>query len=1272
MTVTRADEANFNRRGDFEDWLYKMDWELESSATATCRASIVSSQDELIEHLQVQLNEPSQRNYLDSLSLLDHLAVQRASEIVDSVDSSAVQMEQQRYFGLLQELAGRHERDTTDDQQCIRERLPNEFALLTRCIDSIPDVLNGKTDAAQVLFPDGDTSGLTWLYRDSPGARLMNRQVFEVVSRLSEDQERPIRVLEVGAGTGGTTTSLLPLMSRFGEYAFTDISPLLVDRAREQLGNIPQMSFSTLDVGKRAAHNDLHGKYDIVIAANVLHATADVGRTLNNVASYLNATGALVLIEGTQRTAWLDMIFGMTKGWWVYQHEADDPRSGTNSPLLAVDEWTALLRKAGMEAHCVTPDDLPQSVLVAHPISNGSIAEEQPAQLITHHAPGNCGAVLVEHLQSSRLETDQVVFFATTSNGTPTNDYFVMTLTRLRDVVRELTDAPAPAQLTVVTHGGVAPNCHSPEQGAAYGFARTIELEHPELHCRRIDLDSLESLESQMPDLAAELSRSSRGAISYRNGKRYVGRMARISLDEPIAHAEERDAFNLTIDRSGSSSRLKFDEHERIDPCGNEVEIQVKAAGVNFIDALDFADLLPIKRDWLGVECAGTIVRIGPEVRKLHVGDDVIALTAGCFRSHVTVSASLVRKSRCLEQSPYQFSSAATIPAGFLTAERALRDVANLQPGERILIHAATGGTGMAAVKVAQEIGAEVFATASRRKWQMLHKLGVRHILDSRSTDFADQVMEITEGKGVHVVLNSLTGEFVERGLQTLTSGGRFIELGKRDIWPLDRVKAVRNDVAYHVVDLLGFLESFQNATEGQSEVENLFDRLGNIESTLPKSVFAATESPAALRYMQRAAHIGKVVIDFSKSCLPIDGQSSYLITGGFGGLGIATAEWLAENGARNIVLVGRNLPDKLPLELRNLASEGIAIETRKCDVSNRESLESTLAYADSIAPLKGVVHAAGLVRDARLTEITAEHITEVLAPKAIGAWHLHELSKTRDLDFFVLYSSAASLIGSPGQANHVAANSFLDSLAEHRRCLGLPATSIQWGPWAELGYAADESVQRRLKQRGIRAIMPDSAVKVIETVLQRPDLDVVGAVSIDWSQLAVWASNDDLLGPLCRTNVESSEPSWQKADWRKKLETLPAGQRAAALETMLQSELGRALGYGPDQRVSVKTGFFDLGLDSLMSVDLKNRISKKLDFAVSTTALFEHSNIRDLAVFLLTEMKNENDLDTVPSHTPTTTTEIEPQGSNQNDVRVRIAEELKALESLLDGEKSP
>lgn len=324
---------------------------------------------------------------------------------------------------------------------------------------------------------------------------------------------------------------------------------------------------------------------------------------------------------------------------------------------------------------------------------------------------------------------------------------------------------------------------------------------------------------------------------------------------ERLAETRE-DSFRLVLPTPGVLDGLELRDVPRRPPGAGELEIRVRAAGLNFRDVLYSLGLYPGGAVPLGNECAGEVAALGEGVEGFAVGDAVLAMAPGSFASFVTTRAEWVRHKPTALSDP----EAATIPVAFLTSCYALHHLAGMSRGERVLIHAAAGGVGMAAVQLAGRVGAEVFATASPGKWPVVKSLGVEHVMSSRTLDFADEVMERTGGRGVDLVLNSLADEFIPKSLAALAPGGRFVEIGKRGIWTPEQVTSVRGDVAYFVVDL---------AATGEEEPARIREMLGELMQgfedgslqPLPHRVFPLSEAVRAFRTMAQAKHMGKVVL---------------------------------------------------------------------------------------------------------------------------------------------------------------------------------------------------------------------------------------------------------------------------------------------------------------------------------------------------------------------------------------------------------------------------
>jgi len=764
-------------------------------------------------------------------------------------------------------------------------------------------------------------------------------------------------------------------------------------------------------------------------------------------------------------------------------------------------------------------------------------------------------------------------------------------------------------------------------QSSLWGLGRTIALERPEFRCVGVDLspDGVDPAQ----DVANEIwfGEAAENQVAFRNDTRHVARLAASSelsrgAGERWLEAPAGDAYRLEIAGRGTLDNLRLRPTRRRQPGRGEIEIRVRAAGLNFLDVLNVLNVLPVSQtEALGGECAGEIVAIGPDVDDLRVGDAVVAaLSPGSFGSFTVVGA--VRAARKPEN--LTFEEAATIPVNFLTSHYALHHVAGLAAGERVLIHAAAGGTGMSAVRLAQRAGAEVFATASPGKWDALHALGVEHVMNSRTLDFAEEVMEITGGAGVDVILNSLTGDFISKGLSILAPGGRFLEIGKRDIWTAEQVAQLHPQVSYHLVDLLT-LPAHDPSLFQSMLTELMADFADGTLSPLPYQCFDIRQSIAAFRTMQRARHVGKIVIvPISEApltpALSVSSEATYLITGGLGALGLATAGRLAERGARSLILVGRSgAAEDIAGSLAAIEENGASVLVRRADVSRPEQIRAILEEIEGgLPPLRGIVHAAGVLADDLLQQQSWEHFSRVMAPKADGAWILHELTRELPLDFFVLFSSVASVFGSPGQANYAAANAFLDALAVHRRRQGLAGLSINWGPWSGAGLAAQEGTVRQIEMRGLGTISPQAGLHALERVL---DLKTgqVAVAPVNWSRLSTSAGLPPLLSDFGKlaSGPGGKPTSGFLEQWRR----AAAPEQRELLAGHVRDELAAVLGLDPAQRIPGDQGFSELGMDSLMATEMRNRLQQSLGAFLPATLVFDYPTADTLTEHLISDV---------------------------------------------------
>ena len=806
------------------------------------------------------------------------------------------------------------------------------------------------------------------------------------------------------------------------------------------------------------------------------------------------------------------------------------------------------------------------------------------------------------------------------------------------DVVRALAESSdaEPPRLWLVTRGAQTvddsprPLCLA--QSPIWGMGRVIASEHPALRCTRIDLDP-EDRRDAADQLVEELwSGQGEDQIAYRDGRRRVVRLRRLKHSEAdVLETPNGHPYQLEITTRGQLDNVALRPLQRRRPGPGQVEIRVRATGLNFRDVLNVMDLYPGDPGPLGGECAGEITAIGEGVEHLRPGDQVVAFAPASFASYaVTLAEFVAPKPKHLT-----FDEAATIPICFATAQHALRRLANVQPGERVLIHAASGGVGLAAIQIARQIGAEIFATAgSPRKRDYLKSLGIEHVMDSRLLDFAPQIMKATGGEGVDAVVNSLTGDSIAASLSVLRPGGRFLELGKTDLWDQCRVNEFKPGIRFYPIALDGMMaRQPESVRELLGEVLPQF--IDKKLEPLPLRAFRIQQTIHALRHMARAEHIGKVVIQAALRSNAVDHglvlreEGTYMVTGGLGGLGLKLARWLADRGARHLVLVGRSgASAQARPELEAMRKSGIQVIVRQCDVGSREQIAALLTdIRDKTPPLRGIFHLAGVLDDGILREQTRERFDRVMAAKAIGAWNLHDLTREEPLDMFVLFSSAAALLGSPGQGNYAAANAFLDALAHHRRWEKRPALSVNWGSWAEVGMAARliESEGRRWSAAGIHWIEPLQGLQTLENLIIE-DRVQAGVLPIDWPKFfdrIPQGSEPAWLTEMAR-DARAAAPAVEaaKADLLEEAAGRDAGRTARSALSHIRKQAARVLAIEETNLPDPRRTLNELGFDSLTAVEFANRVGRSIGRHLNPSLLFDYPTLESLAGYVVGQVR--------------------------------------------------
>ncbi len=797
------------------------------------------------------------------------------------------------------------------------------------------------------------------------------------------------------------------------------------------------------------------------------------------------------------------------------------------------------------------------------------------------------------------------------------------------DVLQRWLGGSHPGTLVVLTHGAMAlPGESVSDLGAAavWGLARSAQAEHPG-RIVLVDADAAVDL--------ADLAVTGEPQLLVRAGGVHAARLApapsllELPTDDP--------AWRLSAGAGGTLESLT------IRPCpqahgplqDGQVRVAVSASGVNFRDVMAALGMYPGQAPVLGAEGAGVVVEVGPEVADVAVGDAVMGLIDGTGPLAVVDQHMLVTMPK-----EWSFAQAAGVPVAFLTALYGLADLAATRAGESVLIHAGTGGVGMAAVQLARHWGAEVFVTASRGKWDTLRAMGFDedHIGDSRSLGFEEKFLSVTEGRGIDVVLNSLAGEFVDASLRLLVRGGRFIEMGKTDIRDAQVVADHYPAVRYRAFDLIE--AGPQRMKAMLNELTELFD--SDALQRSPVTTWDVRCAADAYRFISQARHIGKVVLTMPSVLADDLAQGTVLITGGTGMAGGELARHLVSAyGVRHIVLASRRgsrSTSTAELTL-DLARAGAQVQVLACDVANRRSVAEMLAQLDRrCPPLRGVIHAAGVLDDAVITSLTPDRVDTVLQAKVDAAWNLHELTRDLDLSMFVLCSSIAGTVGAAGQGNYAAANAFLDGLAAHRQAAGLPGVSVAWGMWARSsGMTAHLSGRdlARLKHDGVAAMSTGQALELFDAALA-VDHPAVVAARLDRAALDARAVNGDLPALFSglarrprRRSVEGVVDATQsRSTLVGRLDALAPDDQHNLLVEMVCSQAAAVLGHPAPEEIDPETTFKALGFDSLTGVELRNHFKTATGLTLSPTLIFDHPTPSAVADYIGRQIARSRDVE--------------------------------------------
>ncbi|RYP39906.1 hypothetical protein DL767_002025 [Monosporascus sp. MG133] len=1217
-------------------------------------------------------------------------------------------------------LANQHEQQT-EDWSCLKEpRVVARAERVTAALESsgpeglmfvrmgqaLVSVLRQEMEPLALMMKD---NLLFDYYHHAPGSKGTYPKVERYISMLSHKYP-DLEYLEIGAGTGGCTRPALQALSgygnrrypRFKSYTYTDVSSGFFEQAAKKFSSCADMmEFARLDIEQdpNIQPGFENRQFDVIIAANVLHATYDMSRTVGHVRKLLRPGGKLILLEVTHSMPSLSLVFGNLPGWWNCVEPWRE-----YGPLLNEDQWRDVLTKHGFADLDACSPDVPDplfeqaSVIVATAVEprpeatghtatpraliirsdatsvEGDIISETKARL--RDAGVSIRSCTLEQSHSENLSGVAVISFAELDEPVVA-DISPAAFVALQGLVRES------AGLVWVTRGGTATRGTRPELAVFQGLARTLRGENEDVPCVTVDLDAEQPLSSRgAAELVLRVFEQNFG-LQQENGLGVVDRefseaegVLRIKraienpkLDHLIA-AKTKSAplepelqhvwpserpLELMVRTVGKLDSLVFDEDPTITGqplLEDHVQLDVHAVGLNPRDAR--ICLGEVVDDRLGNECAGVITQVGNAVHHLAVGDRVAAWCLGSLATVIRSPASYVQKI----PDTMSFTAAAAIPSAYVSAYYSLVHVARIRNKDSVLIHDAASVSGQAAIQIAKLYSAQIFVTVSsdEKKKLLCELYGIpeTHIFSNRDVTFIKAIRQTTEGRGVDVVINNLTGEALQATWEVLAPFGRFVETGKDDVELNGRlgIAAFAKNVNFTAVDTIAILRQDQNlAAELFSEVMKLV-RTGCAKEASPLLVEPFSKIKDCMQLLRDGKHEDKIVLEpRAGDLVPVVPKglerivfredASYLLAGGLGGIGRSISRWMVKNGARNLIYVSRRgLSSPKAAELiKELESAGARTKVLQCDVADEEKLRECLSEAlTTMPPVRGVINGAMDLKDSVFTNMPFDSFKGGLRPKVQGSWSLHQATLQQPLDFFVMLTSGAAFFGSVGQANYVAACTYQTALAAHRRSLGLPAAAYDVGKVVDMGYVVEDETGasgRNLNHLGMPDVHEAELLAILEKCMLLPpgsdgngDMPngyvVTGIHSTNdpsqgvewpfWSRDPVFSHMDFVRPHLRKAKDEGDGSAAAKKPLPELLGEAPSLRDAEThvLEALVR-KLARALMMSLED-LDAKRPMSSYGVDSLIAVELRNWLSRDAGVELPVFEILQPPSLNALA----------------------------------------------------------
>ncbi|KEQ98173.1 hypothetical protein AUEXF2481DRAFT_62731 [Aureobasidium subglaciale EXF-2481] len=1088
---------------------------------------------------------------------------------------------------------------------------------------------------------------------------------------------------KIGAGTGGCTRTVLNALGggtsdqvqSFAHYDFTDISSGFFGEARKSFAAWgDQVSYKKLDVElDPTVQGFQEHSYDLIVACRVLHATRSMQKTLENVHRLLKPGGKLLMVEDTQDALDTQLVFGVLPGWWLGE---EDER--IFSPTLRVDGWKRLLKKSGFTGLDIVCHDREDDQLYSSSVLLSTSTRSDVATYSTNFnivldkasPPASWVDSLRRHISD---HTGRTVKVSSLAESDATEDVCVV----LEEIVRPILAHPASEQFSAlvrlltmskgvmwVSRGGTI-SCPIPEAAMHVGILRTLRCENSHRRHISLDLDPRQEPWSahSVQTIAKILKLSFDESIDSADIETEMMEASNVICIPRIVEDTDEDAATLgprtssfekqpflnssrklqmIVEKPGLLDSIAFKDisAESMTLPEDFVEIEPKAFGLNFRDVM--VAMGQLDTDIMGFECSGIVQAAGKNT-KFKAGDRVCALMRGHWSNVVRLHGTSVAKI----PDEMSFETATTIPMVFITAYFSLVNTARLERGESILIHAAAGGVGQAAIMLAQHIGAEVFVTAgSEEKRAFLaqqYGLPMDHILSSRDSSFASDIMAMTDQRGVDVILNSLSGALLKSSWHCVAQFGRFVEIGKRDIEAnnsLDLEPFLRN-VTFSSVDLIQLGQFRGEIVERVlSEVLVLLNQ-NAIRPVTPTLKFSVSEMEWAMRTLQAGKHWGKIVVvpneedlvDVQQSLRPVrlSPDATYLLVGGAGGIGMSIMERLASAGAKHLLLLSRSAGRQAETNpsIRKLQESGCNVEARDCDVADAQALGDSLEWCrKSMPPIRGIIQAAMVLRDSIFETMSLEDYMTAIRPKVAATFNLHyRFAAPGSLDFFVTLSSFAAVGGNASQANYAAGGVYQDALTRHRASIGLPAVDIDLGMVKSIGYVAEtKGVAERLSRAGYRPLEEAEVMSLIDSALRNPlrsveDCQIITGVTASYTgdtSATPWRLEPRFRGlRQAKSTVAimvAGTSEGALVDLRTQLAA--AESQDDATETVCKALIRKLsnMFMVPEADIKRNLPMSDFGVDSLVAVELRNWLVGQTRAEISIFDLMQSPNLLELA----------------------------------------------------------